>query len=227
MQIYTTISTKGGVGKSQIAWHLAGYHHELGERVLILDLDHPDQFTQHHYASIARDLDKPHPRVVRVRPSTNLRKTKKAMLDVMAREPVDVVVIDTPGRAGDEMRLALSLAHIALIASGDGTEDLVRTVATWELARSYVEARDDLYVTAVLSRVDKRSRYTRSARRNLDRVGVPLLKSRVRRLTDFRDAVAAGLSVTAWDPHSEGARDLRKVIAELARAIQKEIADAA
>jgi chromosome partitioning protein len=97
-------NTKGGVGKSTLASHLAIWLYDRGCRVALLDTD--IQQTSARWVRAAE------PRIT-VRVATEMAEIQKARAELIAAN--DFVVVDTPGRESDAARTATLLADLAII----------------------------------------------------------------------------------------------------------------
>ena len=89
--IVAVVSEKGGVGKSTIAASLAAHWHNLGLKVLAVDLD--PQGTLQEWAAIAEANGVDGPAVI------GIADTVRSAVPPLAQSH-DITVLDCPGRMG-------------------------------------------------------------------------------------------------------------------------------
>jgi chromosome partitioning protein len=113
--IITVAHTKGGVGKSTLAWHLAHSFEEIGKTVRIIDLDF--QQTLHFvnqigggYFSVSQAFD---------------RASLHDVLSDIPGDEVDVYIIDIGGFDSTLNRAAIGLSDIILIPVGDSITEVL------------------------------------------------------------------------------------------------------
>jgi chromosome partitioning protein len=136
VRVLSIVSTKGGVGKTTLALHLAVAAHAGGEAVLILDLDDPQlsamQWWKDRQRTITeRNLSNGAP--FDVRPAA--AKDLAGLVDAAEGQGFDLVVIDTPPHADYPAARAIEVADLVLMPVRPSSLDLHAAKATIALVR--------------------------------------------------------------------------------------------
>lgn len=188
MSIYAVVNTKGGVGKTTIAVHLATMFAKHGDTLLI---DGDPQGSAASWAAWRRESPDLIPS-----PTTTCLTGKavfnegKALSDGFAHAVVDAGGRDTAG-----LRSALLLAHRAIIPVGASNLDaaaMTDLLAVVDMARDY---NPELDVRVLMNRVDPRTRDTASMLDFLIEQGLEVMKARVCERVAFRRAIGEGATV--------------------------------
>jgi chromosome partitioning protein len=135
METLAIVATKGGVGKTTLAVHLAAAAQRDGLRVLILDLD--QQGSAKQWGKDRARLAKDHgawfksPLVVKSVFANDLSEE----LDLAQTEGFDFVIIDTPPHADFPAARAAEIADIVLVPTRPGYFDLHAAKATVSLLK--------------------------------------------------------------------------------------------
>lgn len=185
--IIAVVNTKGGVGKTTTAVHLAAAFATQGTALLI---DGDPQASAASWAAWRREADR--------RPSpTTIVLAGKAILDegrALATR-YDNTVIDAGGRDSPGMRAALLLADQAIVPIGASNLDaaaLDDLVAIIEAARVI---NDHLRVRVLLTRVDPRTKDTADMLSHLEAQKLEVLRTRICERVSVRRAVGDGATV--------------------------------
>lgn len=205
MAVYAFVNTKGGVGKSTTAAHLAV--HLAGEgRGLLIDGD-PQESTA-AWAAWRRELelsvDKPSPVTIRLRGNAIFDEGQE-----LAKGYANVVV-DAGGRDAPGLRNALLLADVAIVpigASGlDGAalDDLLEVV---NVAKTYNRR---LEIKMLLSRIDPRTKDFGKMYEYLISLELDVLNAKISERVAFRRSIESGRVV-------EETREDKKAVAEMAQ----------
>jgi chromosome partitioning protein len=199
---------KGGVGKSTLATCLAWHAADQGQRVLLVDAD--PQATARTWADVGQEAGHAMPTVVAMGATMH----KPEQLPRVAAS-FDLVVIDCPPRAGDVQRSALMVSSLALLPCGPSAADAWALAGTLELVREAQTLRADLLAAVVLTRMQPRTAVGQSARAVLADSGLPVLRASLGYRVAYQEAMAAGLGVTSYAPHSEAAAEVRSLFDEV------------
>lgn len=112
--VITVAHTKGGVGKSTLAWNLAYSFLELNKRVLIVDLDF--QQTLYFTNAISEDDSM---RVVQP------QSVKELMELLLKDESADIYIVDVGGFDSDINRTAMEFAHKVIVPVSDSLTEVL------------------------------------------------------------------------------------------------------
>jgi len=176
--IYTTLSLKGGVGKTTTALHLAAVAAAEGLPVTVLDADE-----EHSAVRWASHGALPFQVVAAER--DGLARQVRAL----AKDKRHVIVIDTPPNNREILTRAGMLADTCVVPVVPTGLDIDRLTPTLELLRDLEATRGKLDVAIILTRWDERTILAREAVDAL--AGFPVLKSRIRGLTRYAQAFAS------------------------------------
>lgn len=135
METLAVVATKGGVGKTTLAVHLAAAAQGTGLRVLLLDLDPQGSAAQwgKDRARLAQQHGSWFKAALDVRKMTT--NTLTAALDQAEKDGVDIVIIDTPPHADYPAARAAEVADLILMPIRPGYFDLHAAKATLALVQ--------------------------------------------------------------------------------------------
>lgn len=188
MTIFACVNTKGGVGKTTTAVHLAVMLSKLGKTLLI---DGDPQASAASWAAWRRDnieFDSS--------PITTCL-TGKAIFSEgkQLSEGFEHVVIDAGGRDSVGLRSSLLLAQKAIIPIGASNLDaaaMTDLMILIELARDYNQKLD---VKALLNRVDPRTKDVADMMTFLNEQKMPVFKLKICERVSFRRSIGEGSTV--------------------------------
>ena len=196
--IYAVVNTKGGVGKTTTAVHLAVMLCREGTTLLI---DSDPQASAASWAAWRRETDySPTPTTTCLSGKAVLSEGKQLATGF------DNVVVDAGGRDSIALRSSLLLAQRAIIPVGASNLDaaaMTDLLEVVELARDYNPALD---VRVLLTRVDSRTKDTVDMLNFLVEHKLTVLPSKVCERVAFRRAIGEGATV------AELGRDAQAII---------------
>jgi chromosome partitioning protein len=199
-------NTKGGVGKSTLAAHLAIWLFDSGYRVALLDTD--EQQTSAQWVSAAEPA-------ITVVSAHEMDDIRKARSDLFASH--EIIVADSPGSGGDASQTLTLLADFAVVPLQPSKPD-VRAIKD---ALKFVRLAQEMSAGArpksslVLTFTAKADVQTRRLRSQLEQLDMPVAKAEIRRLNAFRDACDTAVTRNMSRDGREAARDLESLYSEL------------
>lgn len=111
--IFTVSHTKGGVGKSTLAWNLAHSFNEIGKKVSIVDLD----FQQTLFF-----INSMHTTNIEV----HQPQTVEALMNLLMKStPSEIIIIDVGGFDSDINRAAIDFSNTVLIPISDSITEVI------------------------------------------------------------------------------------------------------
>ncbi len=179
-------NSKGGVGKSTLAVHIAVWLHDKGIRVALIDADKQGSSSQW---------------IREAEPAVTVR-TVATPEECLAKstelaESHDMVIGDGPAGLDDISRTLLLVADLALIPIGPSILDIRSVKEATQIFR-YAQSISpkQLEGALVLNKIGARDRISRELVGSLPQLGLGAAKSTIRYLTAFREAAQQGTVVT-------------------------------
>lgn len=112
----TVAHTKGGVGKSTLAWHLAHSLKEIGKTVTLVDLDFQQTL---HFVNSIRGLDD-----IKVLQPQTVGEVLEVLLQA-THNKTDYFIVDVGGFDSDINRTAIDCSHKVLIPISDSVTEVL------------------------------------------------------------------------------------------------------
>lgn len=204
--IIVVANSKGGVGKSTIAVHLAAWLHERGHRVILADCD-----TQH---SSSEWLAEAMPGV-----RSLCLGSPNDILDQLPRldEETDFVVADGPGSNSETSRALLLRADLAIIpckASMLEVRALAEATAVLRQAQDIRGGHPPAVI--VLSMVGKKYRLTRDMKAAAEALKLPISQTALTLKQIYADAPGQGAVVCHMGARArEAATEVQRLFREI------------
>jgi chromosome partitioning protein len=206
MTLLSFCNTKGGVGKSTLASHLAIWLYDRGYRVALLDAD--DQQTAAQWVRHAE----PNIHVVTASDTEAIRTAKKNLL-----VDHDVIVADSPGKAGDASATIALLSDACIVPLQPSLPDL-RAI---QEALKFIRLAQELtggqkpQATLVLTFTAHADLQARRLREQLKTFAVTVARSEFRRRNAFRDAADSAVTRQRSREGIAAAQDIDALFNEL------------
>lgn len=187
---YAVVNTKGGVGKTTMACHLAASLAKRGSSLLI---DGDEQESAATWAVWRRENAS-----LRAWPSpTTVRLRGKAIFDegLALSRSFDNTVVDAGGRDAPGLRNSLAFAQLAIVPVGASDLDSAAMTDLLEVAELAKDYNPELQVRIVLTRLDPRTKDATKMMEFLREMKLNVLESRVAERVAFRRAIGEGAAV--------------------------------
>lgn len=199
-------NSKGGVGKSTLAVHLAVWLLDRGKRVALLDAD-----KQRSSSTWAEEAE---PKLT-IRTATTHEEVASLAQELTATH--DIVVADAPGGLEELSRTVLILADAAFFPVLPSILDL-RSVAEATKLLKFAQAINAGRPQGrlILNRLRKRDRISRELIDAAPELGLTVTRSTIRDLQAYRNAAQQGTVVSRMGRRErEAAADLTQLFVEL------------
>ena len=210
MAIIAVLGRKGGIGKSTIVGNLAAEFAARGRTVVVLDAD-----PQHSLAAWAAQGDGVLSRCVeKVKADGGEALGSRAR---RSQKEADIVLIDTPPGNLETAYEAAMVADLVLLPCGPSPLDMftLKDVLAQTLKARAKRGSKRPRIRFVPSKVLMHTNLGRSLTSSLEAMGRKVLPAIGQRIV-VAEAVASGLTVGEYAPHSPAHEELQK----LARAVE-------
>lgn len=204
---YAIVNTKGGVGKTTVAVHLATML-ARGGSVLLIDGD--SQQSAASWAAWRREgRREPAP--------TTVSLNGKAILDEGRKVAIGFThtVVDAGGRDAPGLRAALLLAERAIIPVGASSLDAAALDDLMEILTLSRDFNPELKAFLLLTRIDSRTRDAGELLDYLKDKDLPILQSRITERVAYRRAVGEGAIVQETHTDPQANTEMEALLQEL------------
>jgi chromosome partitioning protein len=207
MTIYAVVNTKGGVGKTTTAVHVATML-ARNDKTLLIDGD--PQASAASWAAWRRDTEyQPSP--------TTTCLLGKAILNEGKGLAAGFVhtVVDAGGRDSAGLRAALLLAQFAIIPIGASNLDAAAMTDLLEIVELAKEYNPALDVRVLLTRVDPRTKDTGEMLEFLQEQKLNVLATRVCERVAYRRAIGEGAIVRELGKDAQAIAEMEALLKEV------------
>lgn len=183
-KVITVAHTKGGVGKSTLAWNLAHSLHAAGEVVRIVDLDF--QQTLFFINAIAKLNNEATIEVLQP-------QTGSELLEII-EENHGYLIIDVGGFDSDINRIALSRADKILVPISPSITEVIG----FKTFEAIIEDINATSINMVLNNIHPLQKDFTEIEKVVNKSGAKLLKTIIRSRKTYKDVLALGKSVFTY-----------------------------
>ena len=205
--LYAVVNTKGGVGKTTTAVHLATMLART-DRTLLIDGD--PQASSASWAVWRREANRePSP--------TTTCLTGKAILSEgkALAEGFTHTVVDAGGRDSVGLRSSLLLAHQAIVPVGASNLDAAAMTDLLEVLEMAKDYNPSLQVRVLLTRIDPRTKDTAEMLGFLQEQKLLVLATRVCERVAYRRAIGEGAIVQELGKDPAASHEMEALLAEV------------
>lgn len=201
----TFTNTKGGVGKSTLAAHLAIWLFDLGYRVALLDAD--------PQASSSVWMRTAEPKIT-VCATSDSDAIQAARTELMLMH--DFVIADAPGEEGGAANAVTMLADLAVLPLEPtvlcvrALKDALKTI---RLSQTVRQGKPE--TALVLNKVNKRSRRTAKLKQQLRDAGLRVAEGELRWLDAIAESCDSAVTRESSQKFAGGASDMEALFLEL------------
>jgi chromosome partitioning protein len=209
MNVVTLASRKGGVGKSTLTAHLAGFAHLIGYRSMVVDADPQGSLTLWH--SIRGD------------DGLALQNAAQGMNRILASAQLagyQWVFIDTAPTTWVVVQEAIRAATLVLIPVRPGFFDLAAVRETVSTSREFGKPYAVVINAAPVKREDKEAPAVALSRVQFEALSIPVWSGQISQRTGFLGSLAAGGSAGEIDGESACKTEIARLWSAVERSVE-------
>src|SRR5688572_2420507 len=195
--ILGVVNQKGGTGKSTVATNLAVCFAAEGREVLLIDAD-----PQHTALDWRADRPDDHVQLQAIGlPVRNLHQELEPF-----RRKYEVIIIDGGGRITATARAAVMVSDFIIVPILPSKPDILSTQDFFREVINEVTAVKEIQGAVLINQVQTGTLINREVREHLKELNYPVFDTVLHLYVAYKEAIAAGLSVTEYDPKSKAAQ---------------------
>jgi chromosome partitioning protein len=212
MNVITLASRKGGVGKSTLTAHLAGYAHLMGYRAMVVDADPQGSLTLWHSMRANLRAD-----------GLALQNAAQGVNRIIASAQIagyEWVFIDTAPTTWVVVQEAIRAATLVLIPVRPGFFDLAAVRETVATARDLGKPYAVVINAAPVKREDKEAPAVTMSRAQFDELAIPVWSGQISQRAGFLVSLAAGASAGEIDGDSACKTEMARLWSAVERSVE-------
>jgi chromosome partitioning protein len=205
MKTLSVLSRKGGSGKTTVSVSLAIAARQAGLKTVLADVD------PLRSAAVVLAGRQDAASLLLETSATKLR----AVQDACRREACDLLIVDTPPAPEGDVLRAVEISDLCLAVARPSALDIAALAETIQLVSR--RRREGLIVLNQCppQRGGVEATLTRAALEKLEFTGLPVADAKLRSRVTYQHATGQSCGVTEWDPASEAAGDVLRLLAEI------------
>jgi chromosome partitioning protein len=214
MNVITLASRKGGVGKSTLTAHLAGFAHLVGYRTMVVDADPQGSLTLWHSMRAQQ---------MRGGDSLALQNAGQGMNRILASAQLNGyqwVFIDTAPTTWVVVQEAIRAATLVLIPVRPGFFDLAAVRETVATARDLGKPYAVVINAAPVKREEKEAPGVAMSRAQFDALAIPVWSGQISQRAGFLGSLAAGASAGEIDGDSACKTEIARLWSAVERSVE-------
>lgn len=217
MKVVTTLSRKGGVGKTTISMNLAIAAEEAGLSAVVLDVDgqaSAAMYADRRYDSIGSDVGP----VV-----TSLQASRlKLVLEQARRDGADICFIDTPARAEAEGLEAVKAADLTLVPCQPSAIDISALDSSYNLLEAARKTDRAIGIVSMSSPTPSHKGSADELVAILEDLGLDVCPVHISLRNAFKHASVTGQGVVEFEPTGKAADEIRQLWRFICQRLQVE-----
>jgi chromosome partitioning protein len=214
MNVITLASRKGGVGKSTLTAHLAGFAHLVGYRTMVVDADPQGSLTLWHSMRAHH---------MRGQDGLALQNAAQGMNRILASAQLNGyqwVFIDTAPTTWVVVQEAIRAATLVLIPVRPGFFDLAAVRETVATARDLGKPYAVVINAAPVKREEKEAPGVALSRAQFDALAIPVWSGQISQRAGFLGSLAAGGSAGEIDGDSACKTEIARLWSAVERSVE-------
>jgi chromosome partitioning protein len=213
MNVITLASRKGGVGKSTLTAHLAGYAHLMGYRAMVVDADPQGSLTLWHSMRARMRADD----------GLALQNAAQGVNRILASAQLngyEWVFIDTAPTTWVVVQEAIRAATLVLIPVRPGFFDLAAVRETVATARDLGKPYAVVINAAPVKREDREAPAVTMSRAQFDALAIPVWSGQISQRAGFLVSLAAGASAGEIEGDSACKAEMARLWSAVDRSVE-------
>lgn len=227
-KIITIYTTKGGVGKTTTAVHLADYFHGKGAKVALIDADERAMLTE---AVMGAPENLPFPTFFFENPAgvedaDQASVLVGAMIDKIeeAQDGNDYVIIDCGGYNSQASLAAAAVADLTIIPANTGRYDLVQTIEVYgKISTIATQMGKVPTVRVLISRVNLATNLYAGFKAALKEKGIQTFANSIPTYAAIAEATFMSASVFKYKPTSTAAAFMQRFADEVVDTMKEAV----
>jgi chromosome partitioning protein len=219
MNVITLASRKGGVGKSTLTAHLAGFAHLVGYRTMVVDADPQGSLTLWH----SMRAQQMRGQEIRGQDGLALQNPAQGMNRILASAQLagyQWALIDTAPTTWVVVQEAIRAATLVLIPVRPGFFDLAAVRETVATARDLGKPYAVVINAAPVKREEKEAPGVALSRAQFDALAIPVWSGQISQRAGFLGSLAAGGSAGEIDGDSACKTEIARLWSAVERSVE-------